>query len=1051
MIRSMAWNASLCAALMIMHAGIGEAQQAMTVTGHVTYRGTPLVGARVRFAEFGTERVTDADGRYSFVIPSVNVRGQTVTLTARMDDRRIRYRPQSVEVALNGRAIVQDFDLAIASDGVIVPEPSARGGTGRAIGTSAPVFDDTLGLAEQAGSVSILEMLAGRIPGLDVRTAAALGGSTALEYRGPRSLAGTGQPLFIVDGVARDNTVFSSSAQRFGLGGFDLGSPLQDLSLENIASLRWLSRTEATARFGGMASNGALLVTTRDGSDVLGFAISASQQVTSSAPLRLSEYQNQYGQGLNGAFEFFDGRGGGINDNVDESWGPALDGRPLQQASLTEAGRPDVRLWSARPDNVRNYFNGGRTTTTTAAVQRGGLPGSIRLHFGNRDTRGISPGQSLVRREGGASVALTPSARFAISANVSASRTTNANAPGTGDNEGNPVSQFARMGRQVDTDTLRTRLRDSAGRQISWSYTGHNNPYFAALENDNSSVRSHTVGTAAASYALTSWLTASARGGMDDYGDDRRFTIASGWMGGYPTLDGPGDYSRGGFQRDDISARRTTAALRFDVKRSLSGDGHWTTSVGSDREVTRTELSSTGTDSMTTALEQAGSAVEWLARSTRTGVFGETGMTRGGGALMASLRREQWSAFAEQQSATLYPAVRASYDFGKAMPALRNARGFSGLAVHAEWSRTGGELSPYVLQTLYAGRTPTSSIAPSATGSVLPDSALSPEITSAFEAGATFAFAASRLKVGATAYSERTTGVILPLYTVTRSATVSANLGELTNRGVETHASLRLGDGETGFGWAIAASASRNDNEVVRLLDGMEAIPIGPANSGIAVEARVGAPLGVLVGTRLRRDVATGGLILRNGLPQADSIAGLVELGSRQPKWVVGLRNSLRYRWVALGVIADGRIGGAVFSATKRQGSYSGALQQTAFRPDTGLLIVGVNAANGQANAQHVSVQDYYHALGAIGEPWIVSATYFKLRETRLSVTIPSRLPRLPFESASISLVGRNLLMWSRDRDVDPESILSPYQYPGVELGQLPFARTIGLQVSIQP
>src|SRR2546430_10493899 len=41
----------------------------------------------------------------------------------------------------------------------------------------------------------------------------------------------------------------------------------------------------------------------------------------------LPDYQNRYGQGFYGEFDFVDGNFGGQNDGADESWGPKLDGR----------------------------------------------------------------------------------------------------------------------------------------------------------------------------------------------------------------------------------------------------------------------------------------------------------------------------------------------------------------------------------------------------------------------------------------------------------------------------------------------------------------------------------------------------------------------------------------------------------------------------------------------------------------------------------------------------------------------------------------------------
>ena len=106
---------------------------------------------------------------------------------------------------------------------------------------------------------------------------------------------------------------------------------------------------------------------------------------------------------------------------------------------------------------------------------------------------------------------------------------------------------------------------------------------------------------------------------------------------------------------------------------------------------------------------------------------------------------------------------------------------------------------------------------------------------------------------------------------------------------------------------------------------------------------------------------------------------------------------------------------------------------------------------SGNANVQHVTAQDYYHAIGSIQEPWVSSATYAKLREARLSLRVPTPVGNLPFESATVALVGRNLLVWSRATGVDPETQFGAIAYSGMEIGQLPFARSISIRVSVTP
>ena len=442
-------------------------QQAATVSGHVTARGAPLAGARVAVEELKVERTTGSDGAYSFVVPSSNVRGQTVRIVVTAD-RRLRLAPAVSSIVVTGGPILKDFDL-VSGDGAPAPtpgqpqpapgQPAAPQQIARTVVTS-PVIQ----LGELAGAVDIASVLAGRVPGLTVRAASVPGGSALLTFRGQRSILATGQPLYVVDGIIVDNTVFASAAQRFGLGGFDYGSPVGDIDLANVESIRFDGGADAAAMYGGRAANGVVYITTKNGSGPSNFSIISSFQRTGESVGRLPTLQNQYGQGLNGQFQFFNGRGGGVNDGTDQSWGPALDGRAVSQASYTEAGRPDVRLWTARPNNVQNYFRSGETSNLTAGVQAEADFGSFRALLGDRTTQGITPRDRLERLSADVHGALHPWPELSLDAHVFAAQTKNDNAPGTGFDVGNPVSQFVRMGRQVDTDSLEKHLRDATGK-----------------------------------------------------------------------------------------------------------------------------------------------------------------------------------------------------------------------------------------------------------------------------------------------------------------------------------------------------------------------------------------------------------------------------------------------------------------------------------------------------------------------------------------------------------------------------------------------------------
>jgi hypothetical protein len=170
------------------------------------------------------------------------------------------------------------------------------------------------------------------------------------------------------------------------------------------------------------------------------------------------------------------------------------------------------------------------------------------------------------------------------------------------------------------------------------------------------------------------------------------------------------------------------------------------------------------------------------------------------------------------------------------------------------------------------------------------------------------------------------------------------------------------------------------------------------------------------------------------------------------PDWIGGANSTFHVGAVEVTALVDARIGGKVFSTSNMAGATSGTLAETSFRPDTGLLLSGIDVATGKANTQHVSTEAYYHSLAAIQERWVYDASVVKLRDIRFTVALPLRmLPVLSAQSFRVALIGRNLAMWTKAANIDPETALSVSSFQGIEMGQLPTARSVGLQLSITP
>lgn len=1041
------------ATLVTLAAGAIGAQEAVTISGHVSAADRPVQGASVRIEELRLSTTTSAEGRYTLIVPSSRVRGQTVTLIA----RHVRYNPESVRISLTGGALQKDFQLLPvgesqprAAEAATIPAQPVTAPAVGAVSSTQPVVDSTA-FDELAGPTDFVSALAGRVAGLNVTTASTLGGSAPVVLRGYHTIVGNTQPLFVLDGIPLENSTFSTPGQPFGTGGFDYGSPVQGINPTDIAQVTVLRGPAAAALYGGRAANGVVLITTKNGRGISGFEVSAHQQFTGESLLRRPSYQNSYGQGLGGQFEFFNGAGGGTNDAVAENWGPALQGQPVAQASYLESGVADVRPWLPFPNNVDDYFESGRTLKTEIAAQGANDQLGFRLAANRRDIRGVVPSSGLTRQGIGVTATDQFTPNFSATARVQLANDVGRDRPGTGFDTSNPVSDLAIIGRQVDIGALKAHVLDSAGvavKQISWNYAGHNNPYFAPNVNHNRDERNRWIAGGTATYAFARSMSATMQAGTDHYSESRDFDVATDWMGGFPYYAGRGDFSKGGFQRQKITASAT------DVQLSVAGDlgrpgpgsarassGVLTLSGGFGRHGTNYRVSSSGSDQGTAASPGTLTPPARIATDyTTNSLFASANWAPNAyTSLAASARGEMYSILSSGHDSQLYPSLTGSIDLARAAGlkgSLNTAR------VHGGWSRAGGEVAGLVLWNVFAGSsTPTSTV--TASGN------LGPEVTNSLELGASLGFFESRIGLDLTLYNEKTSDVIVGLPGSAAGSFIATNAASLTNSGIEATLSLVPIRIKSVDEWTVNANFAKNSNQV-DALRGASSAALGPSLFGLTVQARPGYALGALVGHAYKRDAQSHALILEDGHPVPESQVRV--LGVMAPDWSGGVSTTIHHGIFEVSALVDARMGGRVYSATNLWGMTAGSFAETAFRPDTGLLVAGIDAATGRANAEHVTTEDYYHALREIQEAWVYDGSFVKFRDLRLSVAIPLRsLPVLTAQSLRASLIGRNLAMWAKAPNIDPETALSTTALQGIEMGQLPTVRSIGLQISLTP
>ena len=281
-------------------------QQTQKVSGRVVDNtGAPIVGATVSIKGTGKAVITDINGNFTINVVSAN----KALIFSYIGKKR-------QEVNLSGQSVINiNLEDEISSlDEVVV---TALGITKekKSLGYSVQELKSDKLTAAPEGN--LVNSLSGKIAGVQVTNSQGSMGSSRIIIRGETSIAGNNQPLFIVDGVIVDNSQLrTSDASR------DFANAISDINSEDIETISVLKGPNAAALYGSRAANGVILIKTKTGKGRRGIGVDAYSNTTFEKLLILPTYQNSYGQGSGGQFDYVDGKGGGTNDGVDESWGP---------------------------------------------------------------------------------------------------------------------------------------------------------------------------------------------------------------------------------------------------------------------------------------------------------------------------------------------------------------------------------------------------------------------------------------------------------------------------------------------------------------------------------------------------------------------------------------------------------------------------------------------------------------------------------------------------------------------------------------------------------
>lgn len=293
---------TLVLGLVLIFAGGLLAQR--DITGKITAQdGQPLIGASVLVQGTNVGTVTDIDGGYILRVPEGN---NTLVFSY------TGFESQIITLGVSNVIDVVLVEGVVLGD--IVVTAVGLEANRRTLGYSVQNLeaDEVIGAKE----VNLVNALNAKVAGVSVTSAAGSpGAASRITIRGATSIGRSNSPLFVVDGVP-----ISNSQPGNGVGDVDRSDRVIDLNPNDIASISVLKGAAATALYGVRAANGAMIITTKKGSE-------GKPTVTFSASYgideinKIDELQTTYAQGRTvggtaswvGAHAFFG-----------DSWGPRV-------------------------------------------------------------------------------------------------------------------------------------------------------------------------------------------------------------------------------------------------------------------------------------------------------------------------------------------------------------------------------------------------------------------------------------------------------------------------------------------------------------------------------------------------------------------------------------------------------------------------------------------------------------------------------------------------------------------------------------------------------
>lgn len=988
-------------------------QKAKLVTGTIRDdRGEPIVGATVYDPITKKGTVTDVNGKYTL---EVGGDASLVVSYVGCQTQKVKVGGKQVVNLTMKESVVDMSELVVTALGMKRSEKALGYATQKVSGDQ---FDKVKG-------VNVATSMSGRIAGLTIFNSTEFMEAPTISLRGET-------PLLVLDGVPTNLT-------------------LADINSDIIESIDVLKGATASALYGSRGGSGAIMVTTKK-TGKKGFTVDVnSSNMFNCGTLALPKVQHSYSSGYGGKY------------NVDdEVWGDKLDiGRVYSQYNPYTKKWEDQELTSKGKDNFNNFLRFSMISNNTVSITQKGENGSVRASASFIYDRGQYPNQTgkVFQYNIGGEMKLGKKAD--IQATMGFEKQLASNTAGTGyTGQGYIYNLLVWTGPEYDIRDYRDYWAEKDVKQNWMRKSWYDNPWFMAYEKINRQDNTKANGMITVNYHITPWLTAMVRGGFDY----TNFDTTKRSPAGINSTKNWGKTNKGYFMSKSEQVFTTNDDFILMFQKTF-GDltvdalGGYSIYYYRDKYLqgeSKNGLSIPGFYSLKASVESP-TVEPYLANKQVNSLYAKATLGFKSTYYLDVTGRNDWSStLPDGDNSYFYPSIGASVLMSNV---IKLPKWWSFWKIRGSWTVSKRDIDIYATNQAY---TINNSVWNGLNSAVYPTTMrgnVKPITDRTWEIGTAMNFINNRLRADFTYYNKHT-------YNNTAATTISAMSGfknvlvntqeEYTRRGIEFFIDATPIKGND-FQWNVVTNWARSARYYSRI-------------DPVYTEDKPWVYKGARADAYTWKDLMyapDGQMILVNGKAKRSKYE--TKIGNTEPDWTWGLTNNFRYKGFTLTIGVDGRIGGLSNARTCRN------LWKTGAHPDTDnqwrydevvngkktFVAPGVKVVSGDVkydtygnitedtrvfapNDVPVSYESFIKGDWVNGAQFIFSETFIKLRELSLTYDIPSSICHsIGLTSSSVSLIGQNLLLWTKEyKFADPDKASDDLASPSV--------RYVGVNIKLQ-